>query len=256
MAISKGVKVIAKNLALKYQGDNSENFVLQNVSFQISPGEIVAICGKSGVGKSSLLRLIAGLNSPSAGFVEIDGERINCPISRLGYVTQDYSKSLFPWLNVAKNVALPLNAGKNKRLESTKIVSKVLSDVNLLGNENLFPWQLSGGMQQRVAIARAIVNSPRLLLLDEPFASVDTFTKYDLEDLVINLSRKRKVTTIFVTHDIDEAIYMSDSIIVLKDNPGKIILNIKNTLPWPRNQMKTRSNPKFPKIRNLILANL
>lgn len=256
MPVSRGVEVLARNLEINYRSAEKEKIVLRDITFHIPPGKIVAICGKSGVGKSSLLRLIAGLNLPSKGFVEIDGKKIDSPILGLGYVTQDYSKSLFPWMSVAKNIALPLNASKDEKMNAMKKVSKALNAVGLVGSENLYPWQLSGGMQQRVAIARAIINSPRLLLLDEPFASVDAFTRFELEDLVMEISRTLAITTIFVTHDIDEAIYMSDSIFVLGDNPGKIILNKENPLPWPRDQKKTRSNPNFPKIRNQILASL
>ena len=227
--------------------------VFQDLSLQISPGEIIALCGKSGVGKSTLLRLIAGLQPPTTGSILINGEKISKPIPGLGFVAQDYSRSLLPWLRVHSNVALPL---MRKDLKITKSdrddrVMKVLSAVGLEDFSLSFPWQLSGGMQQRVAIARSLVLNPELLILDEPFGSLDTFTRIELEDLVLNYVSEKKITTIFATHDLDEAIYMADRVITLVDRPSHTSKqDLMVDLERPRDQVRTRATPKFVALRH------
>jgi len=253
---SLGAQIDCKEINLSYKNKLETKQILADVSFFIEPGEMISICGKSGVGKSTLLKTLAGLQKIDDGSLKIDSVEIEGPIDRLGYVTQDYSKSLFPWLTAIKNIALPLKKTNLTRDERIQKAQQIMNEVGLEGYEQFYPWQLSGGMQQRVAIARALVATPRLLLLDEPFASLDAFTRFELEDLVTSLAKKLQITTVLVTHDIDEAIYFSDKIFVLKGNPSHVSRIIYNQIPWPREQKITRSSNNFGLIRSELLVSL
>lgn len=244
-----GSQVEVSNLGMSFVNQNSLRKVFHDIDVVISPGEFVAICGLSGVGKSTFLRAIAGLITPTQGSVSIDGQLVTSPTKTMSFVTQDYSRSLFPWLRVGKNVALPFRGKKIEESEIHSRVAKALSDVGLESFSQSYPWQLSGGMQQRVAIARAIVTRPQLLLLDEPFASVDAHTRLELEDLVLNLTSELDSTTIMVTHDIDEATYMSDRVFVMTGSPATFTSDIKINLERPRSQSQTRSQRDFLLIR-------
>jgi len=247
-----GLNLVVKDLAVSYLRKNSTTAVIENLSFEVSPGEIVAICGLSGIGKSTLVRTIAGLVSPSHGEVLIDSQIVSGPIESLGFVTQDYSRSLFPWLSVERNIALPFKGKDISSAERTSRVKAAIEEVGLTQSARLFPWQLSGGMQQRVAIARALVMKPKFLILDEPFASVDVYVRLELEDLVSNLVHSHGTTTLLVTHDVDEAIYMADRVLVLSGSPAKLSLDLSVGLKRPREQMETRSNPTFLKLRDQL----
>ena len=174
------------------------------------------------------------------------------PPKGLSVVLQDYTRSLMPWLTVEKNIALPLRKSGMSKKQIAEAIEVVLEEVGLSGNQKNYPWQLSGGMQQRVAIARAIVMKPELLIMDEPFASVDAQTRFDLEDLVLKVRDDFKITTVMVTHDIDEAVYLSDFVIVLYGTPAKVKEIIKVDLPFPRNQIATRGSKKFSDLRTKI----
>jgi NitT/TauT family transport system ATP-binding protein len=174
----------------------------------------------------------------------------------MGFVTQDYSRSLLPWFSVEKNVALPFRGKNIDKEKRRKAVQEILESVGLTQFAKYYPWQLSGGMQQKVAIARALILSPRLLLLDEPFASVDAQLRLELEDLVATLVSKKKITTIIVTHDMDEAIYMADRVILLSGSPAKIKKIYVVSLEKPRNQIVTRENSTFLKLRNELYEDL
>lgn len=245
----RGIDLEVSNLSLSYLNNQGELQVLRDLSVKVDSGQTLAICGRSGVGKSSLIRAIAGLNTVQSGEVLFDGVSAAESHANLGFVTQDYSKSLFPWLTVAKNVALPF-IGKNvaKSVQSER-VKAVLEEVGLADKAESYPWQLSGGMQQRVVIARALVANPRLLLLDEPFASIDIYVRLELEDLVLRIIDNHKITTLLVTHDVEEAIYMSDRVIVLGGSPAAITFDAKVSLSYPRNQMETRSSAEFLQLR-------
>ena len=244
--VTRGFKISVRKVSKDFGIDSK---VLSNISFDVASGEIVAICGLSGVGKSTLLRIVSGLIAPTKGEVRIDGKVVTKPSIEMGFVTQDYSRSLFPWLNVGKNVALPFKGHDISKSERNLRVQEALASVGLEGKSNSYPWQLSGGMQQRVAIARALIMKPRLLILDEPFASVDAYVRLELEDLVADLVEKSQVTTIIVTHDIDEAIYLADRVIALSDSPATVTMELAIKLKRPRTQMITRSDPKFLKLR-------
>jgi NitT/TauT family transport system ATP-binding protein len=226
--------------------------VIAGVTFDVSEGELLAIVGPSGGGKTTLLRLLCGLMRPTAGSVHLDGKLVSSPPRAAAIVFQDYSRSLFPWLNVTRNVMFPLRRDGVPRAEKHAQVERVLSEVGLEGVGKKYPWQLSGGMQQRVAIARALVSSPEILLLDEPFASVDALTRAELQDLVLRLHRheERGVTIVHVTHDIDEAVYLADRVLVLSGTPGRIVASVDVTLERPREQTETRSSPQFLALRN------
>jgi NitT/TauT family transport system ATP-binding protein len=222
---------------------------IENISLRVGDGELVTIVGPSGCGKSTLLRCIAGLLSPTAGQVVLDGTVVTRVPDRLAVVFQDYSRSLYPWLSVADNVALPLRRTERHRAERRKAALSALQSVGLASFANRYPWQLSGGMQQRVAIARALACDPVLLLMDEPFGSVDAQTREDLEDLVVRVRAERSITILLVTHDIDESVYVGDRVIVLTAGPGRVRADVPVDLPRPRDQIATKELREFAHLR-------
>jgi NitT/TauT family transport system ATP-binding protein len=228
--------------------------VLSDVTFDVAERELVTIVGPSGGGKTTLLRLLCGLTPATAGSVLLEGRLVSSPPREAAIVFQDYSRSLFPWLTVFRNVMFPLRGERVPRSEKQARVEAVLGEVGLNGAGRKYPWQLSGGMQQRVAIARALVSRPEILLLDEPFASVDALTRAELQDLVLRLHGhdEQGVTILHVTHDIDEAVYLADRVLVLSGTPGRIVASIDVELPRPREQTETRSSQRFLAVRNEI----
>jgi NitT/TauT family transport system ATP-binding protein len=229
---------------------------LGKVTFDVARGELLVVVGPSGCGKTTLLRLLCGLTAPSGGTVQLDGRLVTSPTREAAVVFQDYSRSLFPWLNVMRNVVFPLRSARVPKAERRARAEVVLSEVGLDGVGRKYPWQLSGGMQQRVAIARALVSRPEILLLDEPFASVDALTRAELQDLVLRLHghEERGVTILHVTHDIDEAVYLADRVLVLGGAPGRVVAAIDVGLARPREQTETRSSPRFLEVRNELHA--
>jgi NitT/TauT family transport system ATP-binding protein len=212
-----------------------------DVSFDVSAGEFVCVVGPSGCGKTTLLKCISGLLEPTAGTVHVDGN--------MALVFQEYSRSLFPWMTVRQNVAFPLRRKKMDKREVRALVEQSLASVGLEHTLNRYPWQLSGGMQKRVAIARALAFKPQILLMDEPFASVDAQTRADLEDLVLEVRRNYEVTIVFVTHDIDESVYLSDRIVVLGPSPTSVQEVLEVPLGQPRDQVQTKERPEFAQLR-------
>jgi len=247
---NSGSEVNTLDLGISFVTKEVPREIFKDIQVKVLPGEFVSICGLSGVGKSTFIRVLAGLIRPTSGAVYLDGELVTTPSKSMSFVSQDYSRSLFPWLTVSKNVALPFRGKGIAKKEIQIRVTKVLAEVGLSDFSDSYPWQLSGGMQQRVAIARALVTRPRLLLLDEPFASVDAHTRFELEDLVLNLVNEINATTIMVTHDIDEATYMSDRVFVMSGLPARFTTEIDVKLPKPRSQSITRSEPEFLSIRD------
>jgi len=229
--------------------------VLSDVTFDVREGELLSVVGPSGCGKTTLLRLLCGLTPPSDGSVLFNGKAVMRPPREVALVFQDYSRSLFPWLSVIRNVMLPLRRAGLRRGEKIARAEAVLQEMGLHGVARKYPWELSGGMQQRVAIARALVSRPKILLLDEPFGSVDALTRTELQDVLLRVHgdfEERRVTIVHVTHDIDEAVYLSDRVLVLGSAPGRLVASIDVELERPRVQTATRSSPRFLAVRNEI----
>jgi NitT/TauT family transport system ATP-binding protein len=225
---------------------------VNDLSFTVEPGQLACIVGPSGCGKSTLLRCIAGLLAPSAGTVSLHGDQVTGVPDDLAVVFQDYSRSLFPWLTVARNVEFPLRwrgLSKSQRRERARAA---LESVGLSGVGGKFPWQLSGGMQQRVSIARALASRPALLLMDEPFASVDAQTRFELEDLLRRVQRTQGSTVLLVTHDIDESVYLGDRVLVLSKSPASIVADLPVGLPEKRDQITTRESAQFVALRSEV----
>jgi NitT/TauT family transport system ATP-binding protein len=229
---------------------------VDEVSLSVGPGELLCIVGPSGCGKTTLLRCIAGLMAPTSGATRLDDQVVVAPPRSMAVVFQDYSRSLLPWLTVHGNVVLPLKARRMPRSERDQLAADALTAVGLAGQGAKYPWQLSAGMQQRVAIARALAYRPEVLLLDEPFASVDAQTRADLQDLLLDVWQRTRFTVVFVTHDIDEAAYLADRILVLSASPARVKETVDVELPRPRDQMETRAKPEFAELRGHVFASV
>jgi NitT/TauT family transport system ATP-binding protein len=240
------------DLAHTYRRGNATHLAIDGINLKAAPGELVSIVGPSGCGKSTLLRCIAGLIRPTRGSVTLSGAPVDKVPDGLAVVFQDYSRSLYPWLTVRDNVALPLRRTQLNRARRREAALAALADVGLADAAGRHPWQLSGGMQQRVAIARALACHPVLLLMDEPFGSVDAQTREDLEDLVLRLRRDRGITILIITHDIDESVYVGDRVVVLTPGPGRVRADLPADLPEPRDQITTKEHPGFVHLRTEV----
>ncbi|MFC9254914.1 ABC transporter ATP-binding protein [Amycolatopsis thailandensis] len=237
----------------RYGAGEKAHVAVNDLSFTVEAGQLASIVGPSGCGKSTLLRCIAGLIKPTSGRVSLHGEAISSGVpDDLAVVFQDYSRSLFPWLSVEKNVEFPLRWRDLSRSERRKRAQESLESVGLSGVGSKFPWQLSGGMQQRVSIARALASRPALLLMDEPFASVDAQTRFELEDLTRRVQRENGSTILVVTHDIDESVYLSDRVLVLSKSPATIVADLPVGLPSERDQITTRESAEFVTLRGEV----
>lgn len=217
-----------------YNNQKSSSMILENISFEINHGSFTSLLGPSGCGKTTLLRIISGLEYQSSGNVYIDNKLVYGPSIDRGIVFQDYS--LFPWMNVIENVSFGLNMKGYSKKDSIKIAEDYIKLVKLDSFKNYFPRELSGGMKQRVAIARALAVKPKILLMDEPFSALDEDTRYYLQDELLKLWKYQNLTILFVTHSIEEAVYLSDNIIILNSNPG----SIKKTITLNPNRKRIR----------------
>jgi NitT/TauT family transport system ATP-binding protein len=222
---------------------------IRSVSFSVAQRELVCVVGPSGCGKTTLLKCVSGLLPPSHGRALLHGKPVTSPPEEMALVFQEYSRSLMPWSSVRNNVLLPLRHKPMSKRERARLVEEALEAVGLTGFIDHYPWQLSGGMQQRVAIARALAYNPSILLMDEPFASVDAQTRGDLEDLVLKVRDEFGITILFVTHDIDESVYLSDRIVVLTHSPTTVRDIVPVDLPFPRDQIATKELPGFAQLR-------
>ncbi len=238
-----------REIGKTYGSGEKLTHALRSISFAIGEGELVCVVGPSGCGKTTLLKCIAGLLRPTQGEVVLRGSPVTSPPEEMAVVFQEYNRSLMPWSTVRNNVLLPLRHKKLAGAERTTLVEDSLAAVGLTRFIDHYPWQLSGGMQQRVAIARALAYQPLILLMDEPFASVDAQTRGDLEDLVLRVREEYGITILFVTHDIDESVYLSDRIVVLTNAPTVVKEVIGVELPSPRDQLETKELPEFAHLR-------
>lgn len=246
-----------EGLSKTFGGKGGDVVALRSVDLEVAAGSFLAIVGPSGCGKSTLLQAIAGLIDPTSGRVLLGGRDVTGEPAHMVYLFQQYAKSLLPWQTVEKNVqfsfrhrfGLSATAAHERSME-------YLAMVGLAEFHRHYPWQLSGGMQQRVAIARALAAEPRVLLLDEPFSSVDALTRMDLHALIQDLWEQKGFTAVLVTHDVDEAVFLADCIAVLTHRPGTISEVIETNLPRPRRVVETHENPSFLALRHRLLTHL
>lgn len=230
--------------------------VVSSLSLKLYKGEFLCIVGPSGSGKTTLLRMMAGLLAPTSGKIIVNGHQISDSPQDVILLFQEYSRSLLPWRRVLPNVELGLEARKMSYRQRKSISRHFLNLVGLSDFEQHFPWQLSGGMQQRVALARALACRPKVLLMDEPFGSLDARTREDLEDQLLRIWSELQLSIVFVTHDIDEAIYLGQRIILLSKGPATIRSIEEVELGYPRHQLTTRQDRKFLEIRAKVYKNL
>ena len=238
-----------QSLRKTYGGQGRVVEALGDITLTVDGGQFVCVVGPSGCGKTTLLKCMSGLLEPSTGSVAIKGRAVDGPPPEMALVFQEYSRSLLPWMSVRGNVTLPLRHKKLGKAETARLVEDAVEAVGLTRFIDRYPWELSGGMQQRVAIARALAYQPEILLMDEPFASVDAQTRGDLEDLVLRVREQYGVTILFVTHDIDESVYLADRIVVLTPSPTEVREEIGVDLPHPRDQVDTKELPEFARLR-------
>jgi NitT/TauT family transport system ATP-binding protein len=231
--------------------------VFDNFSCSIEKRSFLSVVGPSGCGKSTLLKLISGLETPTSGEIRFDGKAVIGPPKGMIYVFQQYTKSILPWRTVIENVEFGLRARNSvSRRQARERCREYLNLVGLTGYENYFPYQLSGGMQQRVCIARALICEPDVLLMDEPFSAVDAMTRAILQELVMRIWQKLPITILFVTHDVDEAVFLSTRILSLGQAGAGISEDVPINLPLPRDQIATRANPKFTELRQKLFASI
>jgi len=241
-------KVEIKNITRAFRKEGvSETLALDNVSLGINDKEFICFVGPSGCGKTTLLRIIAGLDNPDSGEILLDGVKVSIPDSKRGMVFQEYS--LFPWRTVAENITFGPEMKGVSRKQAIKETEKYLELVGLTQFKDSFPYELSGGMRQRVAIARALANEPEVLLMDEPFGALDAQTRNSLQHQLLDIWNKKHITILFVTHSVDEAVFLADRIVVMTARPGKIKEIIDVDLPRPR----IRTGPEANKLRTSVL---
>jgi NitT/TauT family transport system ATP-binding protein len=230
--------------------------ILDAINFDVREGEFLCIVGSSGSGKTTLLRVLAGLARPAEGKVLFAGSEISGPSRDRAIIFQDYSKALLPWRTVRGNVALSLEARNVPAAEQNVVIEELLGIMGLSQTTEQFPSQLSGGMQQRVQIARCLAQNPKLLLMDEPFGALDAMTRQALQDEILQLVADKKIATVFITHDLEEAIYLGDRVIVLGGSPAGIMETMEIDLPRPRNQLTTREDGRFLAYRHRLFEML
>lgn len=245
------VKIAVQEVNKVYRTKNSATVALEKININVSPNEFVSIVGPSGCGKSTLLRMIAGLDTPTSGEIRLQDKVILGPGADRGMVFQTYT--LFPWLNVEENIRFGLDLNKVSKRESAAVVEKYLELIGLSGFRKSYPKELSGGMKQRVAIARALANSPEVLLMDEPFGALDQQTKTSMQEMLLKIWRTEKTTVIFITHDIEEAIFLSQRVYVMSARPGRVVAEIPVNLPKNRT-LEVRDTDSFINTRKKIVG--
>jgi NitT/TauT family transport system ATP-binding protein len=226
--------------------------ILSELNFSVRQGEFVCVVGPSGCGKTSLLRVLAGLYQPRGGTVAYRGNPVSRPRRDIAIVFQDYTRALLPWRTAYGNVALALEAANVPRAARAKRIDELLSKVGLPDQGQKYPRQMSGGMQQRLQIARCLAQNPSVLLMDEPFGALDAMTRQSLQDELLKIASQTQATTIFVTHDLEEAIYLGDRVVGLLSHPGRIGAVFEVGLSRPRHQLSTREEPEFLRLRRQL----
>ena len=243
-------KLEVRNVTKAYISEEGEIKALEDINLDVKPGEFLCIIGPSGCGKTTLLRMIAGLEYPTSGEIILDGKEVKGPSSDRGMVFQEFS--LFPWRTVLKNVEFGLQMRNIKSKERHAIAERYIELVGLRGFEKHYPYELSGGMKQRVAIARALATEPSILLMDEPFGSVDAQTRNILQEELLQIWKRTEKTIIFVTHSVDEAVYLADRVVVMSARPGRIVECIDIDIERPRKRTSVEANV----IREQLLRKL
>jgi NitT/TauT family transport system ATP-binding protein len=243
-------KLMISGLGKTFRSERGVTVALEGVDLAIGENEFVALVGTSGCGKSTLLSIAAGLESQDEGIITIDGEPILAPGLDRGVVFQSYT--LLPWLTTLENVEFALQAAGKPVREAREIAQSHLELVGLQGFEKAFPAELSGGMKQRVAIARALSYRPKMLLMDEPFGALDALTRHHMQELLTGIWEKHRLTVLFVTHDVEEAVYLSDRVAVMTNRPGRIKTVVEIDLPRPR-QYDMMSAPEFQRLHRAVL---
>ncbi len=243
-------KLEIRNLTKTFSTEDGEMMALEDISIEVKPAEFLCIIGPSGCGKTTLLRMIAGLDHPSSGEIILDGKEVKGPSPDRGMVFQEFS--LFPWRTVIKNVTFGLEIQGIEKKEQYRIAEKYIELVGLQGFENHYPYELSGGMKQRVAIARALATEPSILLMDEPFGSVDAQTRNILQEELLEIWKRTKKTVLFVTHSVDEAVYLADRVAVMSARPGCLIKCLDIDIPRPRKRTSLEVNEFREKLLMLL----
>jgi len=247
----------ASGVYKSFSSASGDTTALNGINLEVAAGSFLSIIGPSGCGKSTLLQIMAGLVKPTKGAVFYQAEAVDGPPPGVLYVFQQYSRSLFPWKTVKSNIAFGLESkGDMSRSEIDARTSDLIALVRLNGFERHYPWQLSGGMQQRVAIARALACRPAVLLMDEPFSAVDALTRAGLQELVLSLWRELNLTVIFVTHDVDEGVYLSTRVVALSRAPATVAIDVPIELPRPQDQIASRALPAYLEYRARLLDKL
>ncbi|HET7766385.1 MAG TPA: ABC transporter ATP-binding protein [Burkholderiales bacterium] len=253
MRESSAAVLSLKNVSVAF-GNAAARPVLSGISFDVADGEFLCVVGPSGCGKTTLIRLLAGLLAPSGGEILFGGRPLGGTSRDRAIIFQDYSKALLPWRTVAGNIALSLEAAGVGEPERGRRIETLLAKMRLSHAASHYPSELSGGMQQRVQIARCLAQQPRLLLMDEPFGALDAITRQTLQDEIARLVAEERTTVVFITHDLEEAIYLGDRVIVLQSNPGRIAEMIAVEIPRPRNQLDTREDKRFLEHRHRLFG--
>jgi NitT/TauT family transport system ATP-binding protein len=244
--------VSVSHLNKVYESKERRVEAIGDLTFEVNSGDFTCIVGPSGAGKTTLLKCLAGLIAPTSGVILVNGHQVSGPPEEMAVVFQEYGRSLFPWKTVRENVELPLREKGLGKAARARLVEEALEAVDLDGAGGSYPWQLSGGMQQRVAIARAVAYQPKVMVLDEPFAAVDAQTRADLEDLMLRLWTELDLTVIFETHDIDEAVYLGQRVLVLSSSPTRVLDDVAIDISGPRGQASTRIEPRFAELRTRV----
>jgi NitT/TauT family transport system ATP-binding protein len=251
--ITAPIALSARHVSKAFGAGTGKVVVIDDLHLEIRASDITCLVGPSGVGKTTLLRLLAGLLPPTSGQVSLGDTPITGTVEEIAVVFQDYRGTLMPWMRVLQNVAFPLEGRGVGKAERLARAAQALEVVGLADSADRYPWQLSGGMQQRVAIARALAYESPIMLMDEPFGSLDAQTRFELEDLVLKLRRDLGITIVLVTHDIDEAVYLGDRVVIFGGRPSRIVDDITVPMGRDRNQLTTRAEPAFIELRTRVL---